>query len=379
MSVSYIEAERMMEDFSYLRVQRTTFKISDFLAWAQSDRLELNPYYQRRSVWRHPAKSLLIDTIMRGLPVPIIIIRDRLDLKSKSVTREVVDGQQRIRTVLTYLGFIPVRYAENGAPDDWKSFRVLKAHNNDLAKAGTFDSLSENLRRRFLDYEFPAHVLPNDTDDGTVLKIFTRLNSTGVKLTPAEERNAEFHGPFATLVKELALTNVHRWRDWRILSDNDISRMVEIDLAADLCITAAKGEIYANSKTNINNFYKSLEDKIEWEFANPLHVRFNNVIDQLDRVFDDDLKNGILTNRTIFWALWTAVYDRIYGLKTPLNVDRRPASLPSNTTRKLHELQRILSNRETLTPDVSQAISRSSTDLEKRRIRFDFLKSSLSW
>lgn len=368
-----------MEDFSYLRVQRTTFKISDFLAWAQSDRLELNPYYQRRSVWKHPAKSLLIDTIMRGLPVPIIIIRDRLDLKSKSITREVVDGQQRIRTVLTYLGFIPIRHAENGASDDWKSFTVLKAHNKDLAKAGTFDSLSENLRRRFLDYEFPAHVLPNDTDDGTVLNIFTRLNSTGVKLTPAEERNAEFHGPFATLVKELAFTNVHRWRDWRILSDNDISRMMEIDLAADLCITAAKGEIYANSKTNMNNFYKSLEDEIEWKFANALHGRFNTVIDQLNRVFDDDLKNGILTNRTIFWALWTAAYDRIYGLKTPLDVDVRPAVLPSNTTRKLHEVQKILNDKESLTPDVVQAISRSSTDLKKRIIRFDFLKSLLSW
>ena len=379
MSVSYMEPESVMEDFSYLRVQRTTFKISDFLAWARSDRLELNPYYQRRSVWKHPAKSLLVDTIMRGLPVPIIIIRDRLDLKSKSITREVVDGQQRIRTVLTYLGFMPSSHAMNGNSNDWKSFTVLKAHNKDLAEVSTFDSLSENLRRRFLDYEFPAHVLPNDTDDGTVLKIFTRLNSTGVKLTPAEERNAEFHGPFATLVKELALTNVHRWRDWRILTDNDISRMVEIDLAADLCITAAKGEIYSNSKANINRFYQSLEDKVEWKFAHVMHKRFDTVIDQLNHVFDDDLKNGILTNRTMFWALWTVVYDKMYGLETPLSADRKPATLPHNTAKKLHDIQRTLNDRESLATDVLQAISKSSTDLKRRKIRFEFLKSSLSW
>ena len=368
-----------MTDFSYLRVQRTTFKVSDFLAWAQSDRLELNPYYQRHSVWRKSAKSLLIDTIMRGLPVPIIIIRDRVDLKSKLTTREVVDGQQRIRTVLTYLGYRPSNYIENENSDNWKPFTVLKAHNRQLAKASTFDSLSKKQKGQFLDYEFPAHVLPTDIDDGTVLKIFTRLNSTGLKLSTGELRNASFHGPFAELVKDLAHSNVHRWREWGVLSDTEISRMGEIDLVADLCITAAKGEIYSNTTQNMNNFYKLLEERDEWEFADAMKERFDVVIEQLNRVFDDNLKNGILSNRIIFWALWTVVYDYMYGLTTPLSTNQKPSPVPTNTTGKLHKIQKTLANRKALPVELVEAIGRASANVARRKIRFEYLKSSLSW
>src|SRR4051812_21042272 len=55
---------------------RTLYTVSDFVTWYKEGSLILNPDFQRRSVWKPGAKSFLIDTIMRGLPIPIILIRE---------------------------------------------------------------------------------------------------------------------------------------------------------------------------------------------------------------------------------------------------------------------------------------------------------------
>lgn len=366
-----------MTELPYLNVQRTTFKVSDFLSWARKDELDLSPYYQRRSVWKRPAKSLLVDTIMRGLPVPIIIIRDQLDLRSQVTVREVVDGQQRLRTVLTFVGFEPAE-SESSVPDDgWDPFTVLKAHNAEVAKASNFRELDETLQARFLDYEFPVHVLPSDTDDATVLKMFTRLNSTGDSLKGAELRNAEFHGPFATLVKDLAIANVSQWRRWGVLSDTEISRMTELDLVADMCITAAKGEVYSNTKGNIDNFYKSLEELDVWPEADELSRRFDDVLEQLVARLPKAVHGSKVTNRIVFSAVWTTCYDYIFGLETPLSENPRGRSLPQSVESGFLRLRDRLEDRESLPENVADATQGASSDVTKRLVRRDFVSETL--
>jgi uncharacterized protein with ParB-like and HNH nuclease domain len=62
--------------------------------------LILNPTFQRRSVWQPQAKVLLIDTILRKMPVPKVYMRTQINAKTKRSVREIVDGQQRLRAIL---------------------------------------------------------------------------------------------------------------------------------------------------------------------------------------------------------------------------------------------------------------------------------------
>ena len=181
-------------------IQKTVFKVNDFLSWNRAGSLILSPAFQRRPVWPKGAKSFLIDTIVRGIPMPIIFLRERTDLKTLEPQREVVDGQQRLRTVIAFIE--PDKLPNFDEQRD--SFTVDKVHNAELA-GKRFRELSATTRQRILDYDFSVQVLPADTEDREVLQIFGRMNSTGFKLNEQELRNAEFFGAFKELMYKLLM------------------------------------------------------------------------------------------------------------------------------------------------------------------------------
>ena len=145
-------------------------------------------------------RDSFIDSVVRGLPVPIIYIRQRIDLNSQATIREVVDGQQRLRTILSYISPDSLRDYDKSRD----GFEVWRSHNSELSGQG-FSDLSDHHRQRILEYEFSTHVLPTDVDDRDVLEIFARLNATGEKLNFQELRNAGYFGEFKTLMYQLSL------------------------------------------------------------------------------------------------------------------------------------------------------------------------------
>ena len=64
------------------------FSVNDYREWAASGQLVLSPQFQRRVVWTDTARSYLMDTIIRGKPIPKIFLRQRIDLASGQSIRE---------------------------------------------------------------------------------------------------------------------------------------------------------------------------------------------------------------------------------------------------------------------------------------------------
>jgi hypothetical protein len=117
--------------------QGTVYKVSDFISWQRIGSLELSQAFQRRPVWPTGAKPFLIDTIVRGIPIPIIFLRERSDPNSDGLEpkRQVVDGQQRLRTIL---GFVDSTLLNNFKDAD--SFTVQEE-----IKTGEFRSVIDML------------------------------------------------------------------------------------------------------------------------------------------------------------------------------------------------------------------------------------------
>jgi len=110
-------------------------------------------------------------------------------MKTFQTVREVVDGQQRIRTIISYID----SNALLDYDDERDDFTVKRAHGIELA-GKRFSNLDDRSKKLILSYQFSTHILPNDTSDAQVLDIFRRMNATGTRLNKQELRNAELFG-----------------------------------------------------------------------------------------------------------------------------------------------------------------------------------------
>ena len=158
------------------------YSISDFLEWRANGILDLSPEFQRRGVWTRAAKSFLVDTIVRGKPIPKLLLTQ--SLKDKRNLRTVVDGQQRLRTIFEFVS---------------NDFTILKAHNEAYARK-TFSELPEDIQNEVLKYEVGVDVL-FDADYKDLLDIFARINTYSVVLNTQEKLNAKYLGGVAPLAE----------------------------------------------------------------------------------------------------------------------------------------------------------------------------------
>src|SRR3954447_5624945 len=84
--------------------RRTTTKDVGLLRQLYTDKqLTLAPEFQRRSVWPRAAKAYLVDTIMHDLPIPPLLFRRGTSAQDGRPSYEVIDGQQRLRAVFSYM------------------------------------------------------------------------------------------------------------------------------------------------------------------------------------------------------------------------------------------------------------------------------------
>ena len=312
-----VRMETSMLDAQTLRTQ---YRVGDFVTWQRDGTLKLNPNFQRRPVWKKGAKSFLIDTILRGLPVPIIFLRDlRADLKSFQAKRDVVDGQQRIRTILSFID--PTLLPDyNQQRDD---FSINRIHNKELG-GKRFHQLSQTNRQRILDYQFSVHSFPADTDDRQILQIFARMNSTGVKLNAQELRNAEFYGEFKTSAYELATEQLNRWRDWEVFSPDQIARMSEVEMTSEFMVFIMSGILDKHNNT-IDRFYNEYDD--EFHDRSEVERRFRLVFDTIEDFFKSGL-HQLFKTRTLFFALFLAIYGMQFEARTAPTGRLNLAQLP---------------------------------------------------
>jgi len=345
-------------------ITRTIFRVADFLSWQRSGELLLSPAFQRRAVWNASQKSYLIDTVVRGLPVPIVFIRDAIDLDSRSGIREMVDGQQRLRTLISFI--------DPDALPDFKPerdrFTVRSIHNSEIA-GRPFDRLPPDVQRAILGYEISTHILPLDFEDRDVLQVFARMNSTGLKLTPQELRNAAYAGTFKTYAYELATEQLDRWRAWGLFSEDQIARMREVDLVSDLLINMQEG-LSGKTQPKIDDFYKA--NDLEWPGGEQFADRFRHTMETIDRVVGDGFRSTAWRSEVNFFTLFAVVYDLQWGLGAPPD-GRKPQKLPVEVPMRLRHASDAL--KASKVPEkVLDAMQRASADLGRRRTRFEYLR-----
>ena len=313
------------------------------------------------------SESLLIDSLVRGYPLPIILLRQVQDLQTLSMRMEVVDGQQRLRTLLAFIDPDVL----NDYDERFDRFTVRRIHNPDIAEK-PFSRLNDDIKQQLLAYEISTHVLPATTSDGFVFRIFARLNSTGLSLRPQEIRNAQFHGYFKTLVYDLSFQSLDYWRKWRIFSNEQISRMDEAEAVSEYMMAMIRG-IEAKSQAKITTFYKSYDDELPG--IDILRKRFENTTLGIDHHLGVVLPASAFRRPALFYSLYAAIYDHLYGLKFPLE-NTKPKPLPNGLADGLRNASNRIRTKD-LPDEVQDAMEKATADKARRDVRHEFILEAL--
>jgi len=267
--------------------------INDFKEWHERKELILAPFFQRRNVWSDKARSYLIDTILRGLPIPKIYMRHHIDPKTRKSVREIVDGQQRLRTILDFLN---------------DGFKVLKTHNPTYGGL-YFSQLPKNVQDDFLRYEISTDLILSSKDE-LVLDIFARLNTYTVSLNKQELINARYFGDFKQTVYYLGREFYRFWISNKILTHRQILRMGEAELTSELVVAMVGG---IQSKNVVESYYKKYDD--EFPMKKKIISEFKMVMDTLGGIFEDTLPSSNFHRKPQFYSIFCVIYDFMYGLK----------------------------------------------------------------
>jgi len=350
-----------------LRPTKTVFTIAQFLDWQRSGTLQLKPIFQRREVWKAPAKSQFIDSVVRGYPIPIIFLRQVQDLKTLKMTMEVVDGQQRLRTLISFLD--PNALADYDPDKD--KFTVRQVHNDSIA-GKSFQQLPESVKRDIMDYELSTHVFPSTVGDDVVFRVFARLNSTGLRLTKQEIRNAEFHGFFKSLVYELGFQHLNLWRRWRLFTDDAIARMEEAEAVSEYLLLILHG-VTAKKQEAISNYYREYDDSLN--NADILQRRFETILETIDGAVGDMLANTSFSRPALFYSFFGAICDHMYGLTSRLR-RASPHKLPASLTQDVMRISDRI-RAKSLPTKIQDAVERSTGDKVRRDLRHKFLMKEL--
>ncbi len=357
-------------------IQRTTFKVSDFVGWHKSKSLILNPGFQRRSVWNPKSKSYLIDTILRGLPIPVIILRDvKTSLKSYLPQKEVVDGQQRLRTVISFI----LNEFEKG-----EEFKISKTHNK-MFGGNSFDSLPDDAKQRILDYEFFVHVLPSTVLNREILEIFSRMNSTGVKLNDQELRNATFYGEFKSMAFNISNEFYDYWINWGVFNDKKIARMDEVEFVNDLLILAING-VEKRTPLSITGYYKKFDDEDSIPNREILIKRISNIMKFINESIGDNLKSLEFRKTPLMYSLFANIYSKEFGFKSSTK-DVKIAIKKSKFKDSIVKTSKLISlsrkewkadkSVKSVPEKVFSAYHAGTNSKENRDIVFDYIKEQI--
>lgn len=213
-----------------------TFTIAEFLKWNDDDELNLNPTFQRGPVWSVPARSYLIDSIIRGYPIPKLLLRTSIDRDTRRTIRDVVDGQQRLKTIID---FAAGKFALTLKAGEYRGFR--------------YADLQDDEKDDFLAYKLTCEQLINASDED-VLEVFVRINSYAVPVNGPELRNARFDNDFSSHVKNLAAQVRHVW-ELGIISQRERVRMVDHSTVAELLGFLMYG-VTEGADSNITEIYE---------------------------------------------------------------------------------------------------------------------------
>jgi hypothetical protein len=321
--------------------------------------LDLDPPYQRRSVWNQRFKNFFIETILLHYPSPPIYVHEEIRADG-SANYAVVDGKQRLTAVFDFA-------------DDL--FPIADDSILQNLRGRFFSQLDDDTKKVFWTYQFPVEFIPN-VDEGLLTAIFDRINRNVARLTPQELRHAKFDGDFATSSEELtAVLDDELPAGVPRIAASSRRQMKDVEFAAQLLLLIENGP-QTFSQDELDQAYSDRDES--WEERRQVDRQFRDVVGYLSELFAlPELSlppTRRMRNQADFYSLFGAVLAMADEGALP--------SADEVAQRLLAFLEVVGDDARREKSDIAkryyQAARSASNDLRQRRTRIELLRGVLT-
>lgn len=282
-----------------MKVEEGKYSIAELVDWFKRRDLVVNTEYQRGGgLWPPSAKSYFIDTILKEFPFPKVYFHERVDKETKRPRREIVDGQQRLSTIVD---FVDGKFALGGNAGERQGMR--------------FGQLSEDEQDSFYSYTVSVDVIRN-ADRSEILQMFRRMNAFTLPLNAPEKRHSEFFGEFKDWVNTILDRYGAILVDWNVFTSRQIVRMADAEFVADVALAIEEG-VVSTSPAKLLALYRKYDEVF------PLRSDFNEKLGgALDVVLSglSGLRDTYMTKPHIFHSLICALLHNRFGLVDAIEI-----------------------------------------------------------
>jgi len=254
--------------------------------------LDLDPPYQRKSVWNQAYKDYFIDTILLQYPSPALFLFEEISPEGRSAYH-VIDGKQRL---LTMFGFIN------------NDFPVSDSAERSSLRGQFFRQLSDEFKRDFWSYQFSVEYIPTD-EESVINNIFDRINRNTVRLTAQELRHARFGGKFIASAEYLA-----EWvkqqlpQDFPSIATQSRNQMKDVELIALLLLLVELGP-HGYSTIQLDEEFSKRDT--EWDRESETEENFRKIVQVIGELLNTQgghtLTSTRLKNQVDFYSLVGAI------------------------------------------------------------------------
>ena len=324
------------------------------VAWLNARRAENNltisPAFQRRAVWLNKERSALLATICSDLPFPEIYIQIITDNVTGRQEHVVVDGQQRITSILMFID------GSVSLPDD--AMWVGKG----------FKDLSLEQRQGFWDYKIVVRELKNTTEL-EIRDLFTRLNTNNISLNDQELRNARYVGKFKQCCERLA--DNPSFLAINLFTAREVRRMEDIEYVGELLVRAVEG--ITNKKDLLEESYAHYDEEFPEEAL--FEHEFNSSIQLLMSISTPENATAFKT-KSNFYSLFGVCLKYFRG--TQRSFFTKPVEISAEISALLlaaRSFNPVEPSPDPMVQHYYDAVSRAASDRSRRFHREEILWS----
>jgi len=250
MNVELLKTE-IEQQRNLLNSDRLDLSFGEIISMYERGEIIIKPAFQRYFRWNEEQRSRFIESILLGIPIPPIFVAE-----DKEGVWELVDGLQRVSTVLSFFGLLNSKDEGLREKNNW----ILTPGDRVASLEGfNYETLPNSLRLNIKRSTCRVEILRWNSNYDMRFELFNRLNTGGSPLTPQEIRNCiyrDISSKFNDFLKDLS--NEQVFKDLLDLSYEQYEQLYHEELALRfISLYENSGNVRVNIASHMTEFMKT--------------------------------------------------------------------------------------------------------------------------